>query len=115
MLEINNIEKSYNSFVALKNISLKLKEKELVVLLGPNGAGKSTLFSIITGLSRADEGECFINGNNMLGKHKSIKKSWGSFSATYNRSRINCKRKSFISCRLHGLKFLICKKPLKKN
>ena len=68
MLEINNIKKYYGSFLALNNISLKLKTKELVVLLGPNGAGKSTLFSIITGLARADAGECFINGNNMLSK-----------------------------------------------
>ena len=77
MLEINNIKKHYGSFLALNNISLKLKEKELVVLLGPNGAGKSTLFSIITGLARADEGECFINGNNTVSQSIKALKNLG--------------------------------------
>ena len=62
VLKINNVKKYFNSFQALNNISLEIKSGELVVLLGPNGAGKSTLFSIITGLSRADSGSCFING-----------------------------------------------------
>ena len=65
VLEINNVKKYYNSFLALNNISFRIKSGELVVLLGPNGAGKSTLFSIITGLVRADSGSCFINGCNI--------------------------------------------------
>ena len=65
VLEIKNIQKFHNSFKALDSISFKVNLGELVVLLGPNGAGKSTLFSIITGLSSADKGECFINGYNI--------------------------------------------------
>ena len=47
------------------------------MLLGPNGAGKSTLFSIITGLVRADTGECFINGNNIADNSIEALKSLG--------------------------------------
>ena len=64
ILEINSVKKHYGSFLALNNISSKLKKKTL--FCRTNGAGKSTLFSIITGLARADEGECFINGNNTV-------------------------------------------------
>ena len=99
MLEINNIKKYYGSFLALNNICLKLKPNELVVLLGPNGAGKSTLFSIITGLVRADSGECFINGNNVASQSiGALKKPRRGFSTAYYRSRVECKRKFTFSC-----------------
>ena len=104
VLEIKNIQKFYNSFNALDSISLKVNLGELVVLLGPNGAGKSTLFSIITGLSSADKGECFINGYNI--KEDGIKalKSLGVvFQQPTIDLELSVRENLFFHCRLHGL------------
>ena len=101
MLEINNIKKYYGSFLALNNINLKLKTSELVVLLGPNGAGKSTLFSIITGLARADSGDCFINGNNVISQNISALKSLGG-----ERTKVE-----LIRSLLHNPKMLLMDEP----
>ena len=60
-LVLNKIYKSFNSIKVLDNISLELKNGELMVLLGPSGCGKSTLLRIIAGLEKSDSGEIFIN------------------------------------------------------
>ena len=120
MLEINNIKKHYGSFLALNKISLKLKAKELVVLLGPNGAGKSTLFSIITGLARADEGECFINGNNSVSQSiKALKNLGVVFQQSTIDLELTVKENLLFHARLHGLNipnlYKTIKNELEKN
>ncbi len=60
-LQVNNISKSYNKRVILKDLSLYLQAGEIVGLFGPNGAGKTTCFSIIIGLSHPDTGTLFYN------------------------------------------------------
>ena len=70
ILRVSKIKKYYNDFLALDNVNLNIKSGEFVALLGPNGAGKSTLFSILSGMIQADEGDCLIDGNNII--HKSV-------------------------------------------
>ena len=120
MLEINNIKKYYGSFIALNNISFKLKASELVVLLGPNGAGKSTLFSLITGLARADNGECFINGNNIVSQSTGALKNLGVvFQQPTIDLELTVKENLLFHARLHGLRnsiiFKTIEKELKEN
>ncbi|MEM3292173.1 MAG: ATP-binding cassette domain-containing protein, partial [Saccharolobus sp.] len=43
VIEVRNVWKSYGKLVANENVSMTLKEGEIVSLLGPNGAGKTTL------------------------------------------------------------------------
>lgn len=62
VLEVNNLQKKFSDFEALKNITLKVKKGDIVGLLGPNGAGKTTTIKIITGLLKADYGEITIFG-----------------------------------------------------
>lgn len=52
---------------ALKNISLRAREKEFVVIVGPSGCGKSTLLNIIGGLDEASDGLVLVDGNNVSG------------------------------------------------
>ena len=116
VLEIKNIEKSYNSFVALKNISLQVNNGELVVLLGPNGAGKSTLFSIITGLSRADRGNCFIDGFNIAQDGiEALKRLGVVFQQPTIDLELTVKENLFFHSRLHGLELLEVKKTIEKE
>ena len=116
VLEIKNIEKSYNSFVALKNISLKVNIGEFVVLLGPNGAGKSTLFSIISGLSRADKGNCIIDGFNIAQDGKEALKRLGVvFQQPTIDLELTVKENLFFHSRLHGLALLKVKKIIERE
>lgn len=62
MLSLRKINKSYGDFVANKDISFDVPSASIFGLLGPNGAGKTTLIRIITGITRPDTGEVFING-----------------------------------------------------
>jgi len=56
MLEISNLNVFYGKSQALRDISLKVNEKEIVALVGANGAGKTTLLNTISGLLRPASG-----------------------------------------------------------
>ena len=66
MIEIKNVTKKYGSFEAIKNISFKIEDGEIVGLLGPNGAGKTTTMNMITGFIEQTDGEIIINGYDTL-------------------------------------------------
>ena len=62
MLELKNISKSYGTQLILDNISLQVKESDMVSILGPSGSGKSTLLQIIGLLMKADSGQIYLDG-----------------------------------------------------
>jgi len=64
-LIIQNLRKSYNNKVVVKDISLNVKSGEVVGLLGPNGAGKTTSFYMIVGLVAAENGTIKIDRNEL--------------------------------------------------
>ena len=53
-IEVQNISKSFGTFTALKDISLKIENGELISLLGPSGSGKTTLLRVIAGMEAPD-------------------------------------------------------------
>ena len=64
MLEIKDLNIYYGAIHALKDVSLEVKEGEIVTLIGSNGAGKSSLLKAISGLIKVDKGEIdFLNQN----------------------------------------------------
>lgn len=62
LLEARGLYKSYKERCVVQDVSLKVRESEIVGLLGPNGAGKTTSFYMVAGLVRPDEGEVFFDG-----------------------------------------------------
>jgi len=62
LLELDNIHSYYGHIHALKGISLKVEEGEIVTLIGANGAGKSTTLRTISGLVRARQGKITLQG-----------------------------------------------------
>ena len=63
MLSITGLSKRYkDGQVALENVSLDVKEGEILALLGPNGAGKTTLISAVCGLVVPTEGQINVGG-----------------------------------------------------
>ena len=65
MLEIQNLEVNYGMIRALKGISFKVDEGEVIALIGANGAGKTTALHTITGLLPAASGSIMFNGVNI--------------------------------------------------
>jgi lipopolysaccharide export system ATP-binding protein len=61
VLEAHNLAKSYGKKIVVKDVSLSVKQGEIVGLLGPNGAGKTTCFYMIIGLVAQDGGTVFID------------------------------------------------------
>jgi spermidine/putrescine ABC transporter ATP-binding subunit len=65
MIELRNVTKRYGDLVANDNVSLKIRRGELMTLLGPSGCGKTTALRCITGHNVPDEGEVWIDGQNV--------------------------------------------------
>ena len=62
-IELKNITKTFGKVVANKNVNLTLYKGEILSILGENGSGKTTLMNMISGIYYPDEGEIYINGN----------------------------------------------------
>jgi len=63
---IEGLTRYYNGFLALDNLSLRVKWNEDVALLGPNGAGKTTTLKILCGLLRPSKGKAYLAGINVM-------------------------------------------------
>ena len=68
LVEVKNLKKSYGSKEAVKGISFKIKDDEILGLLGPNGAGKTTTIGMMLGLLKPSNGEIIIDGKKIEDK-----------------------------------------------
>ncbi len=104
MLEVKDLTKKYNNFIAVDNISFSVKEGEVFGLLGPNGAGKTTLIKMLTCFVKPTSGDALISGISIKNP-KEVKKLIGIVPqeySFYNKLTIYENLKYFAS--LYGMK-----------
>jgi branched-chain amino acid transport system ATP-binding protein len=62
LIEIENLTKEYDGVTALQDVSLEVRQGEILGLIGPNGAGKTTLFHCISGMTAPTRGSIRLRG-----------------------------------------------------
>ena len=67
MLKIKNLNKSFGGLKAVNDVNLEVKKGSITGLIGPNGAGKTTLFNTIAGLYTPENGEIYLEDQNIAG------------------------------------------------
>lgn len=77
MIEVKNLTKKFNGFVAVDNISLSIEKGEICAFLGPNGAGKTTTIRMLTTLLKPTSGEIKINGYDPQKDQDKVRQSFG--------------------------------------
>ena len=88
IIEVKNLTKMFNDFVAVDSISFDVKKGEILGLLGPNGAGKSTTLRMLSTLSRPTKGTATIGGHDVVKGDNEVRKLIGIVSEKmimYNR------------------------------
>ena len=68
MLELKDLNVFYGGIHALKDVSLKINEGEIVTLIGSNGSGKTTTLRTISGLEKAKSGQIIFEGEDITAK-----------------------------------------------
>ncbi len=67
LLEVTALSKRFGGLQAVKDLSLRVGDGEIVALIGPNGAGKTTAFALISGFLTPDSGEIGFRGRSLKG------------------------------------------------
>ena len=75
MIEIKNLNKSFDDHQVLKDINLKINDGDIYGILGFSGAGKSTLVRCLNGLESPDSGEIIFNNHLLCNKDTKVSKS----------------------------------------
>jgi ABC-2 type transport system ATP-binding protein len=88
IINVKNLTKMFNDFVAVDSITFDVKKGEIFGLLGPNGAGKSTTIRMLSTLTRPTKGSATIGGYDVVKKDTEVRKLIGIVSEKmimYNR------------------------------
>lgn len=104
IIEIENLDKSFQEVHAVNNLSLRVKEGELFAFLGVNGAGKSTTISIMCGMLAKDSGKVFIDGMDIDCDMKKIANELGVvFQSTVLDEKLSVKDNLTSRASLYGI------------
>ena len=105
-IEVKNLTKKFNNFLAVDNISFSIEKNKIVGLLGPNGCGKTTSIGMMLGLIKPCNGNIFINDKdlNKINKYEILEKI--NFASPYIElpKKLTVKENLEIYARLYTVK-----------
>lgn len=102
MIRIENLNKTYKTVQALKDVNLEVNQGELFAFLGPNGAGKTTTIRILTGLTRLSSGTVSLNGFDVGNRSVESRRQCGLVPQSINLDR---ELSVFENLTIHGKLF----------
>jgi ABC-type sugar transport system ATPase subunit len=82
-IRIDHVSRTFGGFVALTDVSLEIRDREVVTVVGPSGCGKSTLLRIIAGLEQPTSGNVWMDGqsvNNIPTRSRNIAMVFQSYA-----------------------------------
>ena len=65
-IELKGVTKVFGQIVANKDVNLQVKKGEILAILGENGSGKTTLMNMLSGIYFPDEGQIYVNGEEVV-------------------------------------------------
>jgi ABC-2 type transport system ATP-binding protein len=77
MIEVKNLTKKFDGFIAVDSISFSVTKGEIFAFLGPNGAGKTTTIKMLTTLLKPTSGHILINGSDPVREQNDVRRSFG--------------------------------------
>ena len=105
IMEVDRVGKEFGGLVALDDVSLRVREGEILALIGPNGAGKTTLLNIIAGTMPAARGEVRFKGQrlNALSPHARVKLGIArTFQQAFIFPKMTVLENAMVGCHLRG-------------
>ncbi len=67
LLELVKVTKQFGGLMAVQDVDLQVRPREIFSIIGPNGAGKTTVFNLITGIYRPTSGDILFDGKSIVG------------------------------------------------
>jgi ABC-2 type transport system ATP-binding protein len=112
MIEVKNLVKKFNDFVAVDNITFSVRDGEVFAFLGPNGAGKTTTIKIFTTLLQPTSGEVLVNGFDPVKDPDDVRCSFG---ITFQDQSLDDELTAWENMEFHGVLYAIPKEVRRKR
>lgn len=104
IIQVKNLTKKFNGFLAVDDISFEVKKGEIFAFLGPNGAGKTTTIKMLTTLLRPTKGSININGYDPLKDQNKVRQSFG---IVFQDSSLDDELTAYENMDFHGVLYKI--------
>lgn len=106
IIEVKNLTKKFNDFIAVDNISFEVSKGEIFAFLGPNGAGKSTTIKMLTTLLSPTEGSLTLDGHDVEKDSNSVRHSFG---IVFQDPSLDDELTAYENMDLHGILYSVPK------
>jgi ABC-2 type transport system ATP-binding protein len=107
IIEVKNLSKKFDGFVAVDNINFSVKKGEIFAFLGPNGAGKSTTIKMLTTLLKPTGGEIKLNNYDPAKDPNEVRHSFG---IVFQDPSLDDELTAFENMEFHGVLYGVPKK-----
>ncbi|MEA3355107.1 MAG: ATP-binding cassette domain-containing protein [Patescibacteria group bacterium] len=112
IIQVKNLSKKFNNFIAVDDISFKVKKGEILAFLGPNGAGKTTTIKMLTTLINPTKGFIKVNGFNPQNNKDKVRKSFG---IVFQDSSLDEELTALENMQFHSVLYKVPKEVRKKR